>query len=81
VISRSHGGLAYAKAMAMTIIPLDQLAHVTGGDNVDYSHQGQWISQTTAAMGKAGLGQRFNNKGLNGVKNPDMTNVIRFPGG
>ena len=64
----------------MTIIPLEQLANVNGGE-VDYSHQGQWISQTIANQGKAGLLKPFNNKGLNGVKNPDMTNVIKFPGG
>jgi hypothetical protein len=69
------------KPMAMTIIPLDQLANVTGGGDVDYSRQGQWITQTTEAMGRAGLGQKFNNKGLDKVKNPDMTNVVRFPGG
>lgn len=59
----------------------DQLDQVTGGSNVDYSQQGSWISSTIANMGKAGLGNRFNNKGLSGVRNPDMTNVIRFPGG
>jgi hypothetical protein len=67
--------------MTPPIISLDQLEHVTGGGDVDYSRQGQWISQTTAAMGRAGLGSKFNNAGLKGVRNPDMTNVIRFPGG
>ncbi|MCW5802090.1 MAG: bacteriocin [Deltaproteobacteria bacterium] len=65
----------------MTTISNDQLANVTGGGSVDYSLQSRWISQSTAAMGRAGLGSRFNNGGLNGVRNPDMTNVIRFPGG
>jgi hypothetical protein len=67
--------------MAPHTISLDVLEHVTGGGDVDRSLQGNWISQTTAAMGRAGLGRTFNNKGLNGVRNPDMTNVIKFPGG
>lgn len=61
-------------------ISLDQLDSITGGGDVDRSLQGDWISSTIANQGKAGLGSRFNNKGLNGVRNPDMTNVIKFPG-
>ena len=67
--------------MQFPTISLDQLGHITGGGDVDYSQQGNWISKTTAAMGRVGLGRRFNNSGLGGVRNPDMTNVIRFPGG
>ena len=67
--------------MAPHTISLDILEQVTGGGDVDRSLQGNWISKTTAAMGRNGLFRPFNNKGLNGVKNPDMTNVIRFPGG
>jgi hypothetical protein len=66
--------------MYLPTISLEQLDHVTGGGDVDYSQRGNWISQTTAAMGRAGLLRPFNNSGLNGVRNPDMTNVVRFPG-
>jgi hypothetical protein len=66
--------------MTIQTLSNEQLDRVTGGGEVDYSQQGSWISQSTAAMGRAGLGSRFNNKGLNGVRNPDMTNVIKFPG-
>jgi hypothetical protein len=67
--------------MDLPTISTDLLERVTGGGDVDYSQQGNWISQTTAAMGQAGLGSKFNNAGLNGVRNPDMTNVVKFPGG
>ena len=60
-------------------LSLDQLDQVTGGGDVDYSQQSQWITSTTENMGKAGFGSRFNNQGLDGVRNPDMTNVVRFP--
>ncbi len=66
--------------MDLPTLSIESLEHVTGGGDVDRSLQGNWISQTTAAMGNAVLGSRFNTKGLNGVRNPDMTNVIRFPG-
>jgi hypothetical protein len=65
--------------MKLPTLSLEQLEQVNGGD-VDYSLQGGWISSTIAAMGRVGLGQRFNNSGLSGVRNPDMTNVILFPG-
>jgi hypothetical protein len=66
--------------MKLPTLSIELLEHVTGGGDVDRSQQGNWISQTTAAMGKAGLGSKFNNQGLSGVRNPNMTNVIRFPG-
>jgi hypothetical protein len=66
--------------MHLPTISIEFLEQVTGGGDVDRSQQGNWISQTTAAIGKAGLGSKFNNQGLNGVRNPNMTNVIRFPG-
>jgi len=66
--------------MNLPTISLDQLDHVTGGGDVDYSLQGNWISQTTAAIGRNGIFRPFNNSGLSGVRNPDMTNVVRFPG-
>jgi hypothetical protein len=80
-MSTDYDGPRVATGSVMTPISLDQLADVTGGGDVDYSLQGKWISQTTAAMGRAGLGSKFNNSGLSGVRKPDMTNVIRFPGG
>ena len=66
--------------MNFPTISLDQLEHTTGAGDVDYSQQGNWISQTIAAKGQAGLLRKFNNEGLDKVRNPDMTNVIRFPG-
>lgn len=89
-VSRSRGlaggyRLAITRGMNLPTISLEQLGAVTGGEgeaenNVDYSQQGNWISQSTAAMGANGFGSKFNNAGLNGVRNPDMTNVIKFPG-
>jgi hypothetical protein len=67
--------------MSFSTISTDVLDRVTGGGDVDRSQQGNWISQTTAAIGKAGLASKFNNSGLKGVRNPDMTNVVMFPGG
>ncbi|HEY4240852.1 MAG TPA: hypothetical protein VGM88_13610 [Kofleriaceae bacterium] len=67
--------------MSLPTLDPSVLETVTGGGDVDRSQQGNWISQTTAAMGQNGLLKKFNNQGLNGVKNPDMTNVIKFPGG
>lgn len=67
--------------MKLPTISLDHLGRITGGGDVDYSLQGDWISKTIAARGRNGILRPFNNSGLSGVRNPDMTNVIRFPGG
>lgn len=67
--------------MNLPTISIEFLEQVTGGGDVDRGQQGNWTSQTIAAMGKAGLGSKFNNAGLNGVRYPNMTNVIRFPDG
>ena len=67
--------------MNFPTVSTELVEHVTGGGDVDRSQQGNWISKTTAAIGQAGLGSKFNNQGLSGVRRPDMTNVVMFPGG